>query len=146
MISATVELSAVERGVRKMACLYTAQYDSPLGEITLACNKEAIIGLRFNGQKHFGATLPTEGNSTAVAPSGNRLLVPNGHPPLASNGYPLLALNGHQLSVSNRHQLLTPERTSVVGLEQTPTTNPERTPATGRCPPLAGSLFFREEA
>jgi methylated-DNA-[protein]-cysteine S-methyltransferase len=90
MISATVELSAVERGVRKMACLYTAQYDSPLGEITLACNKEAIIGLWFNGQKHFGATLPAEGNSTAVVPSGNRLLDPNGPPTLAQNGNPLL--------------------------------------------------------
>jgi methylated-DNA-[protein]-cysteine S-methyltransferase len=106
MISATVELSAVERGVRKMACLYTAQYDSPLGEITLACNKETIIGLWFNGQKHFGATLPAEGNSTAVAPIGNRPLAQNGHPPLAPTGYPLLVPNGSPTLAQNGNPLL----------------------------------------
>ncbi len=36
----------------------TAQYDSPLGLITLACDETAIIGLWFNGQKYFGNALP----------------------------------------------------------------------------------------
>lgn len=37
--------------------IYTNQYPSPLGAITIACDKEAIIGLWFNGQKYFGYTL-----------------------------------------------------------------------------------------
>ena len=36
--------------------VYTAHYDSPLGDITLASNGEALIGLFFDGQKHFGST------------------------------------------------------------------------------------------
>ncbi len=36
---------------------YIAQYGSPLGDITLACDGEAITGLWFNGQKHFMAQL-----------------------------------------------------------------------------------------
>ena len=32
-------------------------YDSPLGGITLAGNGDALIGLWFDGQKHFGSTL-----------------------------------------------------------------------------------------
>ena len=39
---------------------YTSQYDSPLGMITIACDDEAIIGLWFNGQRHFGNILPSE--------------------------------------------------------------------------------------
>ena len=39
---------------------YTSQYDSPLGTITVACDDEAIIGLWFNGQRHFGNVLPSE--------------------------------------------------------------------------------------
>ena len=39
---------------------YTCQYDSPLGMITVACDDEAIIGLWFNGQRHFGNILPSE--------------------------------------------------------------------------------------
>ena len=39
---------------------YTSQYDSPLGMITVACDDEAIIGLWFNGQRHFGNILPSE--------------------------------------------------------------------------------------
>jgi methylated-DNA-[protein]-cysteine S-methyltransferase len=39
---------------------YTSQYDSPLGTITVACDDEAIIGLWFNGQRHFGNILPSE--------------------------------------------------------------------------------------
>ena len=40
--------------------VYTAEYASPLGMITLACDGEAITGLWFNGQKHFGSILPLE--------------------------------------------------------------------------------------
>ena len=40
--------------------VYTAEYASPLGMITLACDDEAITGLWFNGQKHFGSILPRE--------------------------------------------------------------------------------------
>ena len=34
--------------------VYTTEYASPLGAITLACDEEAIIGLWFNGQRYFG--------------------------------------------------------------------------------------------
>ncbi len=78
-----------------MVFLYTTQYASPLGEITLACNEDAIIGLWFNDQKHFGATLPAEENSTAVAPNGHPLLDPNGPPLLAPDVHPLLTPDGH---------------------------------------------------
>lgn len=37
----------------------TALYQSPLGSITLAVSEEHLIGLWFNGQQHFGSTLPT---------------------------------------------------------------------------------------
>ncbi len=57
-----------------MDTIYTGQYASPLGTITIACDEEAIIGLWFNGQKYFGATLPAEGVSTVVAPNGHPLL------------------------------------------------------------------------
>ena len=40
--------------------VYTAEYNSPLGAITLACDETAIIGLWFNGQRHFGNVLPGE--------------------------------------------------------------------------------------
>ena len=35
--------------------IYMAHYASPLGDITLACDSEAITGLWFEGQKHFAA-------------------------------------------------------------------------------------------
>lgn len=38
--------------------VYTKQYVSPLGSITLACDEEAVIGLWFNAQKYFGNILP----------------------------------------------------------------------------------------
>ena len=38
--------------------VYTHQYISPLGAITLACDDEAIIGLWFNDQRHYGNVLP----------------------------------------------------------------------------------------
>ena len=40
--------------------IYTTEYPSPLGAITLACDGEHIIGLWFNGQKYFGGILPKE--------------------------------------------------------------------------------------
>lgn len=40
--------------------IYTSHYESALGGITLAGNEMALIGLWFDGQKHFGATLPEE--------------------------------------------------------------------------------------
>ena len=40
--------------------VYTTQYASPLGTITLACDEKAIIGLWFNGQKYFGNILPEQ--------------------------------------------------------------------------------------
>lgn len=40
--------------------VYTTQYGSPLGTITLACDDAAIIGLWFDGQKHFGNILPAQ--------------------------------------------------------------------------------------
>ena len=36
---------------------YTWHYDAPLGGITLASDGEALTGLWFDGQKHFGAAL-----------------------------------------------------------------------------------------
>lgn len=39
---------------------YFAQYQSPLGTITLACDGKAITGLWFNGQKYFGSSLPKQ--------------------------------------------------------------------------------------
>lgn len=40
--------------------LYSTPYDSPLGELTLACGKdgEALTGLWIKGQKYFPDTLP----------------------------------------------------------------------------------------
>ena len=38
--------------------IYTCEYASPLGAITLASDGEALTGLWFNGQKYFGSTLP----------------------------------------------------------------------------------------
>jgi len=37
--------------------VYTVQYDSLLGQITLAAEENLLIGLWFAGQKHFGSTL-----------------------------------------------------------------------------------------
>ncbi len=39
---------------------YTYHYHSPLGDITLGSNGEALTGLWFDGQKYFGDTLPNE--------------------------------------------------------------------------------------
>ena len=40
--------------------IYTCEYASPLGAMTLASDGEALTGLWFNGQKHFGSTLPAD--------------------------------------------------------------------------------------
>ena len=39
---------------------YTWHYESPLGGITLASDGEALIGLWFDGQRHFGKSLDAE--------------------------------------------------------------------------------------
>ena len=39
---------------------YTFHYDSPLGGITMASDGEALVGLWFDGQAHFGAALEDE--------------------------------------------------------------------------------------
>ena len=38
--------------------IWTSEYVSPLGRITLACDDEALVGLWFNGQRYFGSVLP----------------------------------------------------------------------------------------
>ena len=47
---------------------YIAHCDSPLGGITLASNGEALTGLWFDGQKHFGSTLGEHPSSSADLP------------------------------------------------------------------------------
>lgn len=37
--------------------VFISHYDSPLGGITLASDGEALTGLWFDGQKHYGSTL-----------------------------------------------------------------------------------------
>ncbi|MBR4461280.1 MAG: methylated-DNA--[Erysipelotrichaceae bacterium] len=39
---------------------YTCHYRSPFGDITLASDGEVLIGLWFDGQKHFGDVLKKE--------------------------------------------------------------------------------------
>ena len=39
---------------------YSTEYPSPLGTIILACDEDAVIGLWFNGQRHYGNILPPE--------------------------------------------------------------------------------------
>ncbi len=41
-----------------MNLTYTHHYKSPLGGITLSSNGAELTGLWFDGQKHFGSTLP----------------------------------------------------------------------------------------
>lgn len=38
--------------------VYTYNYISPMGKITIAFNEESVVGLWFDGQKHFEAILP----------------------------------------------------------------------------------------
>ena len=46
---------------------YTHAYLSPLGNITLASDGEALIGLWFEGQKYFGAGLSAEQTEKALS-------------------------------------------------------------------------------
>ena len=39
---------------------YTAHYSSPIGDITMASDGKAIVGLWFDGQKYFADTLAIE--------------------------------------------------------------------------------------
>ena len=45
---------------------YTDKYHSPLGDITIASNGEALTGLWFEGQKYFGDTLPEQHEEKAL--------------------------------------------------------------------------------
>ena len=47
--------------------VYTCETASPLGTITLACDTDAIIGLWFNGQRHFGNILPEQTEQKELA-------------------------------------------------------------------------------
>ena len=47
---------------------YTAHYDSPLGGITLGSDGTVLIGLWFDGQKHFGSTFGTQAGMPAELP------------------------------------------------------------------------------
>ena len=47
--------------------VYTTEYPSPLGTITLACDGTDLIGLWFNGQKHFGNILPKQTEQKELA-------------------------------------------------------------------------------
>lgn len=38
--------------------VYTCEYESPLGRITIAASEDAITGLWFIGQKYYGQGLP----------------------------------------------------------------------------------------
>lgn len=48
--------------------IYTGTYHSPLGILTLASNGSDLIGLWFNGQKHFGSVLSEEYQEKEVPP------------------------------------------------------------------------------
>lgn len=37
--------------------MLTAEYNSPLGPITIACSGDKLVGLWFMGQRHYGSTL-----------------------------------------------------------------------------------------
>lgn len=56
--------------------IYTCEYDSPLGTITLACDCEAIVGLWFNKQSRYAPVLPkqTIQQETALLRQGKRWL------------------------------------------------------------------------
>lgn len=74
---------------------HLCRYDSPLGEITLASDGEAIVGLWFEGQKHFAATVSekTTSGTSAVFDEAARWLdayfaghEPDETPPLRLRG------------------------------------------------------------
>lgn len=76
---------------------YTYRYPSPLGGITLASDGNALVGLWFDGQKYFGATLDAahEERRLPVFEAAERWLdvyfsgrEPDFTPPLAPRGTP----------------------------------------------------------
>ena len=56
--------------------IYTAEYDSPLGTMILACDEKAIVGLWFQGQKYFGSGLlqGSQSKETVLLSQGKRWL------------------------------------------------------------------------
>ena len=77
--------------------VYTTEYASPLGPITLACDEDAIIGSWFNGQRYFGNILPeqTEQKEQPLFADAKRWLdvyfsgrAPDFLPPLCYNSTP----------------------------------------------------------
>ena len=40
--------------------LYSVEYESPIGKLTLVSNEKALIGLWMDGQRYFGSSLPNE--------------------------------------------------------------------------------------
>ena len=77
--------------------VYTTEYASPLGPITLACDEDAIIGSWFNGQRYFGNILPeqTEQKEQPLFADAKRWLdvyfsgrAPDFLPPLRYNSTP----------------------------------------------------------
>ena len=69
--------------------VYTTEYASPLGPITLTCDGEAIIGLWFNGQRYFGNILPEQTEKQDVYFSGRE---PDFLPPLRYDSTPFRRL------------------------------------------------------
>ena len=49
--------------------IYTTRYDSPLGTLLLAADETGLIGVWFEGQKHFGETLTGD-----IVPEKNRTI------------------------------------------------------------------------
>ena len=87
-----------------MDCIY--HYDSPLGGITLAADGDALTGLWFDGQRHFGETLPADYNEAflPVFAEAVRWLDryfsgehPDSIPPLNPRGTPFRRLVWQQL-------------------------------------------------
>ena len=56
--------------------IYTTEYASPLGVMTLSCDGEAVTGAWFNGQRYFGSVLPkeTEKKETSLLRDAKRWL------------------------------------------------------------------------
>ena len=101
--------------------VYTTEYLSPLGTITLACDEEAIIGLWFNGQQYFGSILPrqTERQERPLFQDARRWLdvyfsgrAPDHLPPLRYRLHPLpqAGLRDHADDPLRKHHDLRPDR------------------------------------
>lgn len=54
---------------------YTMQYISPLGTITISCDEEAIIGLWFDGQRHYENIIQNEGKMSDKSQAINHPLL-----------------------------------------------------------------------